>query len=96
MKKPFSRIIALLISASCAGFATSALAEVTTSVHSYSPESPHYGRYARRHDVIDSVEHLTDGTTFTIHARSNGPSKLDPIELNHMYQCDTPICRGIR
>jgi hypothetical protein len=35
MKKPFSRIIALLISASFAGFATNALAEVSTPPPSY-------------------------------------------------------------
>jgi hypothetical protein len=51
MKKPISRIVALLISASFAGFATNALAEVTTSIpHYWSPASAKYPGYTKKYD----------------------------------------------
>jgi hypothetical protein len=94
MRKPISRIIALLISASFAGFATNALAEVTTAPPApYSPLSVHYGHTTRAQGSLATrVDHWLDD----LHGKSEGPSKLDPAELNHMYQCDTPICRGAR
>ena len=55
MKKPISRIIALLISASFAGFATNALAEVTTSIpHYWSPASSKYPAYVKKYDQYAS------------------------------------------
>jgi hypothetical protein len=94
MKKPFSRIIAPLIAASFAGFATNALAEVTTTPPpAYSPLSMHRGHNARNQDnLVARAEDWLDG----IHPKSEGPSKLNPAELNHMYQCDAPVCRGAR
>ncbi|HXZ91818.1 MAG TPA: hypothetical protein VEG36_02965 [Burkholderiales bacterium] len=86
MKKPFSRLIAVLISASFAGFATSALAEVTTPSPAYAQQSAS--------SRIDPVVARIEG--WFAHPKSEGASKLDPRELNHMYQCETPICRGIR
>ena len=51
MKKPFFRVTTLLIAASFAGFATSALAEVTTSIpHYWSPASPKYPGYVNKYD----------------------------------------------
>lgn len=85
MKIPFSRIIALLISASFAGFATNALAEVTTPPPAYAQQS------AR--SWIDPVVARIEG--WFAHPNTEGRSKLDPVELNHIYQCATPICRGI-
>lgn len=86
MKKPFFRISRLLIAASFAGFATSALAEVTTPPPAYAQQSTS--------NRIDPVVARIDG--WLAHPEPEGPSKLDPRELNHMYQCDTPICRGAR
>lgn len=96
MKKPLSRIIAVIISAAFAGFATSALAEVTTTTPIYSPASPHYGHYARKNDLLASNGHKVSESTITIHVTPVGPSKVDPVELNHKGMCGTPICRGLR
>ena len=85
MKNPLSRIIALLISASLAAFSASALAEVTTPPPSYAQQSAP--------SRIDPVVARIEG--WFAHPKPEGRSKLDPTELNHIYQCDTPICRGI-
>ena len=86
MKKPFFRISTLLIAAAFAGFATSALAEVTTPPPAYAQQAAS--------SRIDPLVARIEG--WFAHPKSEGASKLDPRELNHMYQCDTPICRGAR
>jgi hypothetical protein len=94
MKKPLLRILELTVAGSFAAFSANALAEVTTAPPApYSPLSVHYGHYTRAEgDLATRVDHWLDD----LHGKSEGPSKLDPRELNHMYQCDTPICRGAR
>ena len=94
MKKSLLPILELTVAASFAAFSANALAEVTTAPPApYSPLSVRYGHYARAQDNLAArVDHWLDN----LHGKSEGPSKLNPTELNRMYQCDTPICRGAR
>jgi len=86
MNNPLSRIIALLISASLAAFSASALAEVTTP-------PPSYAQQPARSELGPVVARIEG---WFAHPKSEGPSQLNPVELDHMDQCNTPICRGIQ
>ena len=86
MNKPLLRILELTVAASFAAFSANAMAEVTTPPPSYAQQSAHA--------QSDPLAKIVDG--WFAHPKSEGPSKLDPTELNHMDQCNTPICRGIR
>lgn len=86
MRKSMLRILALTVAASFAAFSVDALAKVTTPPPAYAQRSAR----SQSESVVARVE------GWFAHPKSEGPSKLDPTELNHMYQCNTPICRGAR